>query len=260
MADGASVEEVYSRCVGNAATLYAAAAREASAADSVAALACTWGADVYAAQGVLWERIMIAASSPQRQFFRVGLAMLAGLSHLPDAARGATAADAVDAGRQALLDACDLDLRAEIAAAWSDLDVLAGLPAPDEAALAANVDHRLGGESPSTFVKRRRRESIEAMATAQGLRIKGEAVSAIEAAYESDLLALEGYLVESAEGLGDRHLWTVTIRWELAVRAMSDLRGLPESFVPAVALIRQTLAAALGDADGARLRAELQPS
>lgn len=79
MADQASAEEVYSRCLGNATILDAAARRFAEGADGASAVACAWGADVYAAQAVLWERIMIAASSPQRQFFRVADALVSGL-------------------------------------------------------------------------------------------------------------------------------------------------------------------------------------
>lgn len=258
MVVSSSAEEVYSRCLGNAGVLDAAARRKADAGDPAAAVACAWAADVYAAQAVLWERIMIAASSPQRQFFRIADALVTGLRMQAAAGGATTAAEAVEASRRALLAACDPDLRGGITASWADLGYLAALPAPSITDLDDAAARRLGGGTAEAFVARRRQEAAEAMATAQALRIKGDAVPAIQAAYDSDLTALEAYLVESALAAGDVHLLTVTARWELAMHAMGALPGLPEGFLAAVGRIRDTLAASLGDADGQRLRAALQ--
>ena len=260
MAVSASAEEVYSRCLGNASALDASARRFADAAAATDAVACAWGADVYAVQALVWERIMIAASSPQRQFFRAAEALVAGL-HLDRAAPGnRSAADVLETSRRAFLDACDPDLRDGIRSLWSDLDHLTGLAAPTADDLGEAVARRLASRSEGAFVEQRRREAAESMATAQALRIKGEGVPAIQAAYDSDLSSLEAYLVESAVAAGDAGLLTVTIRWELAIHALSGLPGLPEGFLAAVGRIRDTVAASLGDADGARLRLTLQPA
>lgn len=260
MADKASAEEVYSRCLGNATILDAAARRFADASDAASAVACAWGADVFAAQAVLWERIMIAASSPQRQFFRVADALVSGLQ-VHDADTGQqSAATQVETSRRALLEACDPDLRDGMRASWSDVGYLVAVGAPTVSDLEDSVARRLGGRSPEAFVTQRRQEAAESMATAQALRIKGEGTPAIQAAYDSDLSALEAYLVESAVAASDTHLLTVTVRWELAIHALSSLPGLPEGFLTAVGRIRDTLAASLGDADGGRLRDALQPA
>lgn len=213
MADKASAEEVYSRCLGNASILDAAARRFADSADAASAVACAWGADVYAAQAVLWERIMIAASSPQRQFFRVADALVSGLQVSEPSGGQSSAATQVETSRRALLEACDPDLRDGMRASWSDIGYLAGVPATTASDLEDSVARRLGGRSPEAFVTQRRLEATESMATAQALRIKGEGVPAIQAAYDGDLSALEAYLVESAVAAGDTHLLTVTVRW-----------------------------------------------
>ena len=254
MADRTSAEEFYSRCLGNAAILGASARRFAEQGDAVSALATAWGADVYAAQAVVWERILVAAVSPQRQFFRVAGALITGLHASEPAGGQPSVRDVLDCSRQGLLSACDPDLRDGVRAAWSAHDDLAVLAAPDAATLAESARARLGGMSPDAFVAHRRREAAEAMATAQALRIKGESVAAIEAAYDSDFHALEAYLVESAVTAGDGHLLTVTIRWELAAAAVAALPGLPDGFLAAVGRIRDAIASGLGDADGTRLR------
>ena len=260
MAVSASAEEVYGRCLGNASLLDAAARRFADAADVTSAVACAWGSDVYAAQAVLWERIMIASSSPQRQFFRAAEALIAGL-HLDGSASGSpSAADVLETSRRALLDACDPDLREGMRAAWADLGYLTTVTAPTAEDVSDSVARRLGGRLATAFVAQRRQEAAESMATAQALRIKGEAVPAIQAAYDSDLSSLEAYLVESALAVGDDRLLSVITRWELAIHSLSTLPGLPEGFLAAVSRIRETLAASLGDADGARLRQILQPA
>lgn len=261
MADRASAEEFYSRCLGNASVLDAAARRFAAEGDTAAALATAWGADVYAAQAVVWERILVAASSPQRQFFRVAEALVSGLvAAVPPAMPDPSLRDALTSSRAGLLSAFDADLRTAVAESWPDHGYLAGIAAPGAEDLAAAALARMGGMTPQAFIEQRRSEAAEAMAQAQALRIKGESLAAIQAAYDSDFHGLEAYLVESAQAAGDTQLLTVIIRWELASHAVAALPGLPDGFLAAVHLIRDALASGLGDADGARLRQALQPA
>lgn len=258
VASRATAEEFYGRCLGNVTTLDAAARRFASAGDSVRALAAASGADTYALQAVVWERILVASSFPQRQFFRVAEALVGGLTaHLAEGGPDGTAADTLLATRAGMLDACDPGLRQDVEAAWGDAGYLAVLPAPTQEVLSASVSERTGGLGVAAYAAARRAEASTVLSQAQTLRVKGDSVGAIQTAYESDLLALEAYLTESATALGDDFLMTVTIRWELATHAVASLPGLPDGFVAAVTRIRDALVAGLGDADGQRLRAEL---
>jgi len=260
VADHASAEESYSRFLGNSSILDGAARRYGDRGDGVSALAAAWGADIYAAQSVVWERILVASTTPHRQFFRVADALLQGMSEVSAAPSGASVREVITQGRAGVLQDCDPDLQAGLMAAWPDHGYLADVPAPSASDLEAAVVARTGGIEPAAFVEVRRRDAAGALARAQALRIRGEIVSAIEAAYEADFLGLEAYLVESALAAGDDMLLTVVIRWELAVHAVSSLPGLPDSFVAAVGRIRDAMAAGLGDADGARLRGSLLPA
>ena len=258
MAARSTAEEFYGRCLGNLALLDGAARRFAAAGDTVNALAAAWGADTYGLQAVVWERILVASSYPQRQYFRVAEALMSGLAAtLAEGGSDQTAADVLGRTRAGMLNACDPGLRHDVEAAWRDSGYLSDLQAPSPDDLRRFVDDRTGGLSLDAFVEKRRTEAASALGEAQTLRVKGDSVGAIQAAYDADLLALEAYLVESADAVGDEHLLTVTIRWELATNAVSTLPGLPEGFVAAVNRIRDALATGLGDADGQRLRAAL---
>lgn len=261
MADRASAEEFYSRCLGNASILDAVARRSAAEGNAVAALASAWGADVYAAQAVVWERILVVASSPQRQFFRVAEALVSGLAiPAPPEGTSPSVREALASSRRGLLSACDADLRTGVEQAWPDHLYLSELPAPGPQGLIAAAHARLEGVSPEEFILQHRAQAAEAMAQAQALRIRGESVAAIQAAYDSDFHSLEAYLVESALATGDTHLLTVLIRWELASHAVAALPGLPDGFQAAVHRIREAITSGLGDADGARLRNALEPA
>lgn len=254
MAARSTAEEFYSRCLGNVATLSAASRRFAESGDSVQALALAWGADIYGLQAVVWERLQVASSYPQRQFFRVAEALVAeiGAGAASDAPAD-SAADLLRSMRAQMLNACEPDLREGVERAWGDAGLLSGVPWPSAADFEASVTQRTGGIRVAGFVSSRRTAAATAMAEAQALRIKGMTVPAIQGAYDADLLATEAYLVESAASTSDAYLLTVPIRWELATTAVASLPGLPDGFTAAVARIRETMAAALGDADGYRL-------
>lgn len=260
MPDGRSAEEFYTQCLTNARTLDVAARRLSSAMDAPNAIAAAWGSDVYAVQAVLWERILVASPVPQRQFFRVADALFDGLQAAASASGDqSTCRTVIRSARESLLAACDPDLRDAIEASWPDLSYMGILPAPSPDDLAAAVLQRTGGLPPEEFVDRRRREAAEAMTEAQALRVRGDAVGAIQQAYDSDFLALEAYLVESALAAGDPYLLSVVVRWELCAASVAQLPGLPEGFVSAVSRIRDALGTPLAEADAGRLRASLVP-
>lgn len=253
-----AAEEFYSLCLSNARVLDAAARRYAESGDPVGLLACAWGSDVQIVQAVLWERIMVASPTPQRQFFRVAEALFAGL-HPSHAGSPTSCADVLTATRAGLLEAGEPSLRDSIRDGWYDLAYAVAAPSPTIEAVAAHAHQRLEGMAPGTFVGRRREQMAAAMADAQALRVRGETVAAVQRAYEADFLGLEAYLVESSIAAGDAELLSFIVRWELAVGSVAQLAGLPEGFVAAVAAIRDALGSALSEADAARLRETLLP-
>lgn len=260
MPDGRSAEEFYSQCLANARTLDQAARRLTTEMDAPGAVATAWGSDVVAVQAVLWERILVASPVPQRQFFRVADALFDGLrGAVPPLGEQETCRTVVRAAREALLAACDPDLRGAIQASWPDLAYMGILPAPTRDDLEAAVLRRTGGLPPAEFVEHRRREAFEAMTQAQAMRVRGDTMGAIQSAYDSDFLDLEAYLVESALAAGDVLLLSVTVRWELATASVAQLTGLPEGFVAAVTRVREVLGDPLAEADAGRLRASLAP-
>lgn len=203
---------------------------------------------------------MVASPAPQRQFFRVAEALFSGLRPTAvDDPVSASCADVLTAARAGLLEAGEPSLRDSIREGWHDLGYASAVPAPTPEAVVADAVRRLEGMTPGSFVARRREQMAAAMADAQGLRVRGETEAAVQRAYEADFLGLEAYLVESSVAAGDTDLLSFIVRWELAVGAVSQLAGLPEGFVAAVARIRETLGSALSEADAARLKDTLLP-
>lgn len=258
-----TAEEFYSRCLANAQVLEDAARRRVEEGDAVGALADAWGADVNMLQAVMWERIIAAARAPQRQFFQVAEAIVSGLhsplAELDDAAQAATLGRCVAYVRERMSTAFDDDLAREMARRWPDIAYLEAVPSVSAEDVAAAVSARLLGLSPSDFVSRRRSEAAAAMLEAQTHRVRGEIPEAIQSAYQGDFTALEAYLVDSAVAAGDRDLLTVTIRWDLAVHAVSEVAGLPDDFSRAVSVIRTAIVSGVGEADGRRLIESLVP-
>ncbi len=255
-----SAEERYGQCLANAQILHVAAARLAGESIVSRALAAAWGADVYAAQAVLWERIMGAAASSTRGWFRAAEAFIAETTvPFPREPDPTTCGDILRGARRQLLTRCDDGLADSITLAGLPTSALDDLPAPGPADLAASARERLSGMTPRAFVEARRVAAETEMAAARSLRVAGDTSGAVQAAYAADYLAFEAYLVESAVALGDSDLLTVTIRWELGSAGIQHLQGLPEGFVPGVTAIREALASGLSDADGARMLASLPP-
>lgn len=255
-----TAEEFYSRCLANAQILEGAARQRLGSGDSVGALADAWGADLNMLQAVMWERILVAARAPQRQFFLVAGAIVAGLrTPTPAEQDTPTLGRMVARARERMTTAFDESLTAEMAGRWPDISYLEAERSLSREELTAAAVERLQGMSPQAFAAMRRSEAGAAMLLAQTHRVRGDTPAAIQLAYEADFKGLEAYLVDSAAAVGDSDLLTVTMRWDLAVQAMSELPGLPDDFSTAVAAIRGVLAAGLGEADGSRLVKSLAP-
>ncbi|MHC8495453.1 MAG: hypothetical protein ACYYNF_00485 [Actinomycetes bacterium] len=252
-----SAEEFYGRCMADAHILDEAARRRAERNDAVGALASAWGSDIYAVQGVLWERVMGAAGASWRQVYRASGALFSGLGALAVETEPSNGADVLSTARTQLLADCDEVLRTSIRSAWTDTSYLSGLKAPRATDVAESIEARLEGHSGQTFIARRRAQASDFMDEAFTTRVRGDTVQALSLAYDADFASFEGYLVESAIAAGDHALASVYIRWDLATAAILALPGIPDTFVAGVRAVRRTLCEGLSDADAARFSATL---
>jgi hypothetical protein len=254
-----TAEEFFSRLLANAHILHEASAQFAADGDSVSAIACAIGSDAATLESVVWERLNIAPRAPQRQFFQAVATVASSLGGLVDLGEAdvSTAIGFVSAVRERMIQAFDADLAHEVAERWGPLAHLADLLMP----LGLDMDdfraQRLEGMRAPEFIKARRAASGQAMLQAQNFRVRGMLDEAVQSAYESDYLAMEAYLVESAMAAGDTALLTVVARAVLVSDSLADMSGLPADFTEAVSAIRGAMADGLGEADGARLRAAL---
>lgn len=247
--DDQSAEEFYSALLHRGHVLGAAAIEYAAAGDALMAMLLQWATDVSVLQAVAWERIVVVTHAPQTPLFALGDKLMRGFDEPGDASAPRDAHALVSALRTSALASVDADLAEDVASRWADIAFLSGL----EPITGTVRERRLGDESVSTFLEHRRVEAQARMQVASQARIRGDVVEAITAAYESDMLTLEAYLVESAETIGDEDLASVSVRWELASAGLRALPQVPTDIVSAVSLVRTTVVTALGQADGARL-------
>jgi hypothetical protein len=253
--DDISAEEIYADLLQRVHVLTPMSVAYAEQGDVANAVLCTWAADVATAQAVAWERIVVVTHSPQTPFFALGDRLARALREGLETGSGAfaSARDLVESMRVRLLDAVDADLAEDIEARFSALNHLSSFEAPTPARLHECGTSRLGGLPAAVFVAQRRSDAQGRMRDALADRVRGDTSGAISAAYEADMLTLEAYLVESALAIGDLHMLTVQVRWDLAVAALTRLAGVPDDFGQAVSVVRQTLVASVGSGDGARL-------
>lgn len=250
-----SVEEYFTRRLGDAHVLVAAAQGHAAADDAVAAVATMLAADTAVLQALLWERVNISPRTPQRQFFQAAHALTGVLAREASGPPVVSAADLVADTRAAMASALDDDLALAVRARWADVGFLLLLRAPTPADLRTSLADRTDGLGADAFVVARREQARALMVEAQAARVRGDAPTAIRLAYDSDFLTVDAYLAESALASGDVWLLTVVPRWALVAAGVAALPGLPESFTDAVTLVREAMTTSLGGADGGRLAA-----
>jgi hypothetical protein len=255
MAPSPGVSASLDRFLRDAEVLSVAARERAAEKDALSAVVLTWGADLALAKAVAWEDESGSATPSVRTLLRwADAALRPGAA--ADVASPVRASDVVLEARRSLRDGCTPAVQRALTAAWPDLDALDVLPAPTSLDVERAVQARLGGDSPAAYVSARRSAARALLLTARERRVAADTSGAIEAAYQADLGTVEAYLVESARAAGDEHLLSVITRWELVTRAIAALSGLPASVIPAVTLLRDAMSAALGPADGERLRRE----
>lgn len=234
--------------------LEAAASQAALDRNSARALSAMWSADLHRIQGALWAELVTKQRWSRRDYFNVLQDLVVTDIASVDAR---TAQDYLDAARSTILAGLGELLPEGIA--LTTITDLASLPAPVEADWGRQRDGLLDGLRASDIVHARRRQSADLMLRALRAQQSGDDAQGIAWAYESDMAALDAYLVESAIAAGDGDLITVVARWILVSDRMSGVSALPSDFARAVRTVRTVLAEALGDADGPRMLAGLQP-
>jgi hypothetical protein len=254
--DEGTAEEFFGRLLADATILHEASVRFAADRDDVSAMACILGADIATLEAVVWERLNIAPRAPQRQFFQAVHSVSGAVSGAPDGEEDdpGNLAAMIEGVRERMLTPFDAGLAEAVLDQWGPIEHLRSIPSPTRESIDVDLATRLEGLTPQEFIRSRRAAAVQTMLDAQEKRVRGSVPQAIQAAFESDFLGLEAYLVESAMAVGDEALLTVVTRQLLAGRAVADLTNLPADFMDAVSDIRGALADGLGKADGARLR------
>lgn len=247
-----TAEEFYSQSLDRIHLLVGGSRAHAEAGDAVGAVACQWAADVVTVEAVAWERIVVVSRTALRALFDVGERVLNGLM-AADASEGRSAADVILDHRQVLLAAVDPSLAYDTSERLTSLDHLQGLAPPTSADYSQAANTRVGGLDPHDYVAMRRQDAGQAMVRSRQARVRGDLPAAIEAAYESDMMALDAYLVESALAWGDTSLLTVLVRWELAAAAIGRLPAVPEDVPGATRAVRDAVASVLGAEEADRL-------
>ncbi len=250
-----SADAVYSQTLHRARVFERASRREAAAGQALRALIFAWGADISLMQTSLFERVVLGRKASIRQYFAEAQTLLAAFdTDLPDGGSSESMAQMQLRVREQLFRALPRDLAVDITGRLPDITYLTSLRAPSRDQMRAR--ERLQGLTVEQFCAHRRREAQELMLEAVNARARADAAAA-DLAYRSDVLSLEAYLVETAQLAGDKGLWTVELRWELASCALAELMDIPEDFVAAVTAVRDALARGLGEPDGTRLLAVL---
>ncbi|MDP2012743.1 MAG: hypothetical protein Q8L05_00805 [Actinomycetota bacterium] len=251
--DQFSADAIYAQTLHRARVFERASRRKAAAGEALSALIFAWGADISLMQTSLFERVVLGAKALTRQYFAEAQTLLAAFDPtLPDTVGVESVADMQLRVREQLFRALPRDLAMDVTGRLPDITYLAALPAPTADAMRRGVRERLQGLSSTQFCARRRRDADELMLQALAAHARADKRSAADLSYQSVVLCLEAYLVESAEAAGDHGLWTVELRWELGTCAMSELVGLPDDFHSAVITVREALAHGLGEPDGTR--------
>ena len=251
--DRSSADAIYSQTLHRARIFERASRRQAAAGEALSALIFAWGADISLMQTSLFERVVLGRKALIRQYFAEAQTLLSAFDPtLPDTIGDESVADLQLRVREQLFRALPRDLAMDVTARLPDITYLASVGAPTREEMRNGARARLQGVSSAQFCTRRRRDADDLMLQALVAHARAEDQSAAGLSYQSDVLSLEAYLVESAEVAGDHGLWTVELRWELGTCAMSEVRGLPEDFYAAVVTVREALARGLGEPDGTR--------
>jgi len=222
----------------------------------IEAIACQVGADLSVLQAVIWEQLIVLSKNANAQLLAHATPIFQSLFD----SLGSIAEDEVPVAsmlgklRLDLIKAVQPGQALELESRFAPLDHFEAEAAVTAIDLEEWRLQRVGRLNVEEYVQLRRAESVQRMQKAQELRVSGAIASAIATTYESDMLALDAYLIESAVASGDVHFFTVVMRWELAVESVSALSGVPETFTEAIEAIREVILSALDGGDQLRMK------
>jgi hypothetical protein len=223
----------------------------------IEAIACQVGADLLVVQAVIWEQLIVLSRNANAQLLAhaapIFQSLFDSLGSIAD--NEVPVASMLTRLRLELVKAVQPSQAQELESRFSALDHFDPLTAVTAIDLEEWRLQRIGRLNVEEYVQLRRAESVQRMQKAQELRVSGAIPNAIATAYESDMLALDAYLIESAVASGDAHYFTVVMRWELAVESVSTMQGVPDAFREAVEAIRVVMLSALDGGDQPRMRA-----
>lgn len=235
--------------------LDAAATAHGNAGDHVSAFACAWGADLTRLQAALRGSMSHEGTLPRRDYFATLHTCSEALNGMPTNPHSLL--ETLDVARERLRQSLMGDLGHVPDITFSRPEAWKRVPMPTDDELAASRRQRLSNKTEQDYLVSQRSRATALMVRAQSALLAGEPNEAIRLAYESDMTALDAYLVASAAAAGDHNLITVTARWQLVAHRMGSIASLPLDFDDATRTVRTAMSAALGEPDGSRMLSSL---
>lgn len=248
--------DLQEQCFRSSEILHEVVTTKGNAGDYVGAFACAIGSDIAYLQGVMWDSLEMSSGDSLRKYFQLGELVIQAVQ-IPSTHALESISEAVNFMRtqvEPVFTASDIHSWRE---SMSDSDDFINLPCPAKEEINAATTARLHGLSPSEYVRKQNQAASEISVQAFTAVNASHTDEAIRLMYASDFTALDAYLVESADAAGDQQLFTVHIRWELAVRSAAMIKELPQSFSQALATTRSGMTALMSDNDAARFLASL---
>lgn len=219
-----------------------------------------WAADVQALQVLLWESGLGAAPDPDAQLAAVAEAVSGSLDdHTVAPHAPATIRESVERAREAMVSAFDESVHMMLAERFVPLDHLDDLDAPGPDDARESRSRRLAGRTPDKLVEDLRQTAGDCMAVSVAMAEDGDLAGATYQARQADLASFEAYLVSAALASGDLALATVELRWDLAMAADREAPLATDDPEGGVTRFRDRLAAVVGPAEEAALRACFEP-
>lgn len=243
-------------CTQGSEILRTIAVSKGASGDLVGALSCALGSDLMRIQGALWEALIVSAGTSYRKYFQLGEEIARACSE-PTAEPNLSIAQALLAVRSQVEPILsNVGIRG-FQALMIDVEPFDNIAFPSSDVIAAHAAQRLEGMTPQSYARKQMQAASTLSVQAFTAHSSGNIEQAINLMFASDFTALDAYLVESAHAAGDRNLFTVQIRWELATHCVSLIDELPQDFAAAAHLVRAAITQFMGDADAVRLRAVL---
>jgi hypothetical protein len=251
-----SGQDFQERCFFTSEILHEVVAAKGNAGDYVGAFACAVGSDIAYFQGIMWDSLAMSSGDSLRRYFQLGEQVIRALQ-MPSTHALESISEAVNFMRtqvEPVFTASDIHGWRD---SMSDSDDFINLPCPAKEELSEATTARLHGLAPSEYVRKQNQAASEISVQAFTAVNASHTDEAIRLMYASDFTALDAYLVESADAVGDHELLTVHIRWELAVCSAARIKELPQSFSQALATTRSGMTALMSENDAARFLASL---